>query len=404
MASSPEKTQTAAACAPQRPAQEPTLKHQNLCEDCKEREGTLYCSKCELAFCVECDAAVHVRALKNHERMPSAERPLVCVIHNKETTAFCELENRLVCVACTCALPMGQCFEHIAFVKSLSAAEPIMRTRLEQLKKEFDKCEESFTREISALESFQAILVERKASLTSALTQTHTIQQSLTQACALKPENFLKSISETLARVEAMHAVLVAAIGDQPGWLEAFNVKTKTVAAHQPQPIPQLSQVQSPSKDPARGPAPATAASAPPLPLLQLLSPPPPPTAEDMRQPSKLECARQKVREKVDRNGNPRYQQPRVVKLMKTHEGRFGFKIWGLGRLNDNADEGYIVKDQNPDVVRCIEGQLHVKDRIFFVNDHDLEDAMSQTEVASLVSNSPLPLCLVVASPVRQEK
>eukprot|EP00048_Salpingoeca_helianthica_P024424 m.32268 g.32268 ORF g.32268 m.32268 type:complete len:499 (-) comp9380_c0_seq1:21-1517(-) len=230
MASAPiaeGKNESASCTSRVAPAPKPP---QKLCEECGERESTFFCKFCHnVSYCVECDAAVHVRARKDHVRVPADQRPPECSIHNKLVEAYCAKEQRLVCGSCL-MVGVGTCADHAKDILTIDKAAIKARTALSTVEAELSQDVKKITDELSKIEELRMLLDERTACLQQGVFET---TGSLTSLAALHTQpdmNVLDQMGPSLEQVEQMRAGLQGLLSGEWQWLARLRTASSTLA------------------------------------------------------------------------------------------------------------------------------------------------------------------------------
>eukprot|EP00048_Salpingoeca_helianthica_P021449 m.12320 g.12320 ORF g.12320 m.12320 type:complete len:527 (+) comp5993_c0_seq1:36-1616(+) len=253
MASAP-KEQSLPACPASKPPapQETQEESEDQCAHCCERAGTLYCRNCAIVFCIECDAAVHVRGLRGHARVPASERPFMCPVHNdEEAKGFCFQDERLVCASCL-MVGTGECAPHAEATKPLSDAAAAFCESFISLERELKVKEEEMEGELTALRALQAKINERVTNLNISLSLAREAQSKLAKAKAQSVKKIIQEAkSEKLAATEARDSV--AAVFAEHTHLSSALSDLHKKYEQQQQPPPQPSSA-------IAAPAPAAAA------------------------------------------------------------------------------------------------------------------------------------------------
>eukprot|EP00048_Salpingoeca_helianthica_P023106 m.22326 g.22326 ORF g.22326 m.22326 type:complete len:371 (-) comp8277_c0_seq1:62-1174(-) len=202
----------------------------NLCEHCGERPERVFCSFCRISFCAECDAAVHVRGLKNHTRVPCGERPLFCSVHNEEFKGFCQTECRLACATCLIR-EIGNCASHA--ISSLPDTAAAARAQLQTLLTHFQKEEEKFDVGIRDLSALRADIDAAIAVLGQARSKVRATKQIFTEDPATADTRVIDKTIRAIQQAKETQKALIASLGDQAALRENLLVAALLLPAPQ---------------------------------------------------------------------------------------------------------------------------------------------------------------------------
>eukprot|EP00048_Salpingoeca_helianthica_P017711 m.238672 g.238672 ORF g.238672 m.238672 type:complete len:636 (-) comp21931_c0_seq1:22-1929(-) len=229
MASAP-RSSAGPACGPSAPHPPPAAaKNEDMCEDCHDREGKVFCTVCKSVYCIECDAAVHVRSRKDHERVPADRRPALCEKHKKEVEGYCAQEERLVCASCM--TPVGECSGHLHAIKLIDAAADTAREELQDLGENFKGAVSKYQDQIGSLKALQTALNERLNQLEAAATLGVAAQATLTAVRAHAAVPVLQHCKEYKKQAEEAWGTMLRHAGDPDAWREKWVELTVAVCS-----------------------------------------------------------------------------------------------------------------------------------------------------------------------------